>query len=160
MSAMKAVLPLPCHQIIRQSVDNRSHREAGYKPGKDCFIALDSASSDYMRMAIPPSVKADLNQQRNGRFLCKLVDPTLSSALGRYGGRRLGRMAAPDAENRRPRSTGGRRPVRNEYQTIGKGIETASNSILIKLNQIGTLRNHLAIEMAHRAAGRGQPSLR
>ena len=49
-------------------------------------------------------------------------------------------------------STGGRQSVRDQYETVEKGIEMGiANSILIKVNQIGTLSEAFeAVEMAHK----------
>jgi enolase len=52
----------------------------------------------------------------------------------------------------RPRATGGRRPVRHQPRALSRGDrERRANSLLVKVNQIGTLSETLAaVNMAHR----------
>ena len=58
---------------------------------------------------------------------------------GRPGRERLGRLPAHDTEARQPPADRGRRPSRDQHQVSQEGHRTeAANSILIKVNQIGT----------------------
>jgi enolase len=126
---------------------------AGYKPGKDCYIALDPASSEFFK-----SGKYKL--AREGRTLtpAEMVEfyvkwvaayPIISIEDG---------MAEDDWEGWQiiTQKLGGKIQLVGDdlyvtnVQRLKKGIELkASNSILIKLNQIGTLTETIeAIEMA------------
>ncbi len=71
---------------------------------------------------------------------------------GRPGRGRLGRLAKADPRTGRPSATGRRRPVRDQHATAAARHQGgAANSILIKVNQIGTLTETLdAIELARR----------
>ncbi len=130
--------------------------KAGYKPGKDCFIALDPASSEYYEDG-----KYHLSREGKTLTSSEMVDfyvnwinsyPIISIEDG---------MAEDDWEGWQllTKKTGDMVQLVGDdlYVTninrLAKGIETgASNSILIKLNQIGTLTETIsAIEMAHRA---------
>jgi enolase len=129
---------------------------AGYKPGKDCFIALDPASSEFYR-------DGKYVLAREGRTLtsAEMVDfyikwaaeyPIVSIEDG---------LAEDDWDGWRllTEKLGGRIQLVGDdlYVTnvkrLARGIELkASNSVLIKLNQIGTLTETIgAIEMARRA---------
>src|SRR5216117_3724453 len=83
------------------------------------------------------------------------MEPPLSDRVDRRrnGGGRLGGLEAPDRDDRRNRAAGGRRPVRHQCRAPKDGIERGvANSILIKVNQIGTLTETLeAIELARKA---------
>ncbi|MDD4873486.1 MAG: phosphopyruvate hydratase [Dehalococcoidales bacterium] len=130
--------------------------KAGYKPGKDCFIALDPAASEYYE-------DGKYHLTREGKVLTsrEMVEyyvnwvntyPIISIEDG---------MAEDDWEGWKllTKKIGDRVQLVGDdlYVTninrLAKGIEIeASNSILIKLNQIGTLTETIsAIEMAHRA---------
>jgi enolase len=67
------------------------------------------------------------------------------SIEGRLRGERLGRLEKIDEKTRLEDSTGRRRSFRHEREVSSKGIaEHVANSILIKVNQIGTLTETLA----------------
>ncbi|MDD5509467.1 MAG: phosphopyruvate hydratase [Dehalococcoidales bacterium] len=117
--------------------------KAGYKPGKDCFIALDPASSEFYRDGkyVLEKEGVSLSSQEMVEYYAGWVSsyPIISIEDG---------MAEDDWDgwhllNRR---------LGNKVQLVGddlyvtsvgrlkKGItQMTSNSILIKLNQIGTL---------------------
>jgi enolase len=129
---------------------------AGYKPGKDCFIALDPASSELYD---------------NGKYVLKREGKSLTSVeMVEYYVKWVGAypiisiedgMAEDDWEGWQLLT----KKLGNKVQLVGddlyvtnvsrlsKGIETkASNSILIKLNQIGTLTETIeAINVARKA---------
>ena len=66
----------------------------------------------------------------------------------------MGRLAALTEQAGRPRAAGRRRPAGDEHGSrLARAIrERAANSILVKLNQIGTLTETIeAVEMAQRA---------
>ena len=130
--------------------------KAGYKPGKDCFIALDPAASEFYddgRYVLAREGKS-LTSSQMVDFYVRWVSayPIISIEDG---------MAEDDWEGWQLLT----RKLGKQIQLVGddlyvtnvnrlrKGIElNASNSILIKLNQIGTLTETIAaVEMARDA---------
>ena len=117
--------------------------KAGYKPGKDCFIALDPASSEFYRDGkyILAREGVSLSSEEMVDYYADWVSsyPIISIEDG---------MAEDDWDGWRLLN----RRLGNKVQLVGddlyvtnvdrlkRGItQKASNSILIKLNQIGTL---------------------
>lgn len=135
-------------------------KKAGYKPGVDVTIALDCAASefykdgiyDYSKFEGPNGAKRTSAQQVE--YLQSLVNnyPIDSIEDGFSENDWDGWVLANKAMGDKIQLVGDDLFVTNvEY--LKKGIELkAANSILIKVNQIGTLTETLdAIEMAHRA---------
>jgi len=140
-------------------------KNAGYKPGRkedggDVSIALDCAASefykdgiyDYSKFEGPNGAKRTSAEQVE--FLASLVEkfPIDSIEDGMNEGDWDGWVALTQKLDGKCQLVGDDLFVTNvEY--LKKGIELgAANSILIKVNQIGTLTETLdAIEMAHRA---------
>ncbi len=133
--------------------------KAGYTPGKDVTIALDCASSefykdgvyDYSKFEGATGVKRTSAEQ--AEFLAELVSkyPIDSIEDGMAEGDWDGWKLLTDKIGSKCQLVGDDLFVTNvEY--LKKGIELGcANSILIKVNQIGTLSETLdAIEMAHR----------
>ncbi len=133
---------------------------AGYVPGKDVTIALDCAASefykdgiyDYSKFEGATGVKRNSAQQAD--YLAELASkyPVDSIEDGMAEGDWDGWVALTQKLGSKCQLVGDDLFVTNvEY--LKKGIELgAANSILIKVNQIGTLTETLdAIEMAHRA---------
>jgi enolase len=117
--------------------------KAGYKPGKDCFIALDPASSEFYRDGkyVLAREGVSLSSEEMVDYYAGWVSsyPIISIEDG---------MAEDDWDGWRLLN----RRLGNKIQLVGddlyvtnvdrlkRGItQKASNSILIKLNQIGTL---------------------
>lgn len=134
--------------------------KAGYKPGKEITIGLDCAASefykdgiyDYTKFEGPKGAKRTSAQQVE--YLAELVAnyPIDSIEDGMNEGDWDGWKLLTDKLGSRIQLIGDDLFVTNvEY--LKKGIELGcANSILIKVNQIGTLSETLdAIEMAHRA---------
>jgi len=134
--------------------------KAGYKPGIDVTIGLDCAASefykdgiyDYSKFEGATGVKRTSAQQAD--YLAELVAkyPIDSIEDGMAEGDWDGWVALTQKLGDKIQLVGDDLFVTNvEY--LKKGIELgAANSILIKVNQIGTLTETLdAIEMAHRA---------
>jgi len=129
---------------------------AGYKPGTDCFIALDPASSEFYEdgMYVLAREGARLSRQQMVDYYAKWTQdyPIISIEDGMaeddWEGWRLLTAAVGD----RVQLVGDDLYVTN-IKRINRGIEQkASNSVLIKLNQIGTLSETIAaIEMARKA---------
>jgi enolase len=133
---------------------------AGYVPGKDVTIALDSAASefyvggiyDYTKFEGPNGAKRTSKEQVD--YFEKLIEefPIDSIEDGMAEGDWDGWKLMTDRLGKKIQIVGDDVFVTNiEY--LKKGIDMGcANSILIKLNQIGTLTETLnAIEMAHRA---------
>jgi enolase len=129
---------------------------AGYKPGKDCFIALDPASSEFYQDGkyVLAREGKTLSPAEMVDFYVKWVAayPIISIEDG---------MAEDDWEGWQliTKKLGGKIQLVGDdlYVTnvkrLAQGISRkASNSILIKLNQIGTLTETIdAIRMARQA---------
>jgi enolase len=140
-------------------------KNAGYKPGRaeeggDISIALDCAASEFYMDGIYDYSKfegangARRNAAEQVQFLASLVEkfPIDSIEDGMCESDWDGWVALTEAIAHKCQLVGDDLFVTNvEY--LQKGIELgAANSILIKVNQIGTLTETLdAIEMAHRA---------
>ncbi|HNZ71580.1 MAG TPA: phosphopyruvate hydratase [Prolixibacteraceae bacterium] len=133
---------------------------AGYKPGVDITIGLDCASSEFYKNGIYDYSKfegangAKRTSAQQVDFLAELVAkyPIDSIEDGMAEGDWEGWVALTNKLGGKCQLVGDDLFVTNvEY--LKKGIEMgAANSILIKVNQIGTLTETLdAIEMAHRA---------
>ena len=90
----------------------------------------------------------------DGRLLGRHLLP-LSGDLdrGRHGRGGLGRLEAADRAPRRLHPAGRRRPLRHQPERLRRGIELGvANSILVKVNQIGTLTETFeAIRIAREA---------
>ncbi len=130
--------------------------KAGYEPGKDIFIALDPAASSFF-------VDGKYELTGEGRtldsagmvdFYANLVDkyPIISIEDGMAEDDWDGFKLMTDTLGSRIQIVGDDIFVTNT-ERIERGIEMGcANSVLIKLNQIGTLSETLdAIEMAKRA---------
>ncbi len=130
--------------------------KAGYEPGKDIFIALDPAASSFF-------VDGKYELAGEGRtldsagmvdFYANLVDkyPIISIEDGMAEDDWDGFKLMTDTLGNRIQLVGDDLFVTNT-ERLARGIEAGSaNSVLIKLNQIGTLSETLdAIEMAKRA---------
>ncbi len=133
---------------------------AGYKPGKDVTIALDCAASEFFKDGVydytifegEKGAKRSSDEQAD--YLAELISkyPIDSIEDGCDEGDWDGWVKVNNAIGDKCQLVGDDLFVTNvEY--LKKGIELgAANSILIKVNQIGTLTETLdAIEMAHRA---------
>jgi enolase len=130
--------------------------KAGYKPGKDCFIALDPASSELYedgKYRLAREGKT-LTSSEMADFYINWVNtyPIISIEDGMAEDDWEGWQLLTQKIGDRVQLVGDDLYVTN-INRLAKGIEEkASNSILIKLNQIGTLTETIsAIEMAHRA---------
>ncbi|MFB6343611.1 phosphopyruvate hydratase [Saccharicrinis sp. FJH62] len=134
-------------------------KKAGYEPGKDVTIALDCASSeffkdgiyDYSKFEGPNGAKRNSTEQAD--YLAELIAkyPIDSVEDGCDEGDWDGWKILTDKLGDKVQLVGDDLFVTN-VEFLKKGIELGcANSILIKVNQIGTLTETLdAIEMAHR----------
>ncbi len=135
-------------------------RNAGYEPGKDVMIGLDCASSEFYKDGIYDYTKfegANAKKRTSAEqvdYLAELVAnyPIDSIEDGMAEGDWDGWKLLTDKLGKKIQLVGDDLFVTNvEY--LKKGIDMGcANSILIKVNQIGSLTETLdAIEMAHRA---------
>ncbi len=134
-------------------------KAAGYEPKKDVTIALDCASSEFFKDGIYDYSKfegangAKRNAKEQVEFLKSLVEkyPIDSIEDGMAEEDWDGWKMLTDELGSKIQLVGDDLFVTN-VEFLRKGIETGcANSILIKVNQIGTLTETLnAIELAHR----------
>jgi enolase len=135
-------------QYILQAIE-----AAGYKSGKDIGIALDVAASELFKRGtyFLPSENQKLNSDQMIDYYEKLIDkyPILSIEDGLAEGDWDGWKRMTDRLESTVQIVGDDIFVTNP-KIFNKGIEQGiANSILIKLNQIGTVTETLdAIEMA------------
>lgn len=133
-------------------------KNAGYKPGKDFKIAMDAASSEWKG-----SKKGEYKQPKSGKIFTtdelidhweKLVDkyPIISIEDGLDEEDWEGWQKMTARLGKKVQLVGDDLFVTNT-ERLSKGIKLgAGNSILIKLNQIGSVSETLeAIKMAHAA---------
>ncbi len=140
-------------QVIVQAVE-----AAGYKPGKDIYFALDPASSEFFDAGkgryILKSEKRELTPAEMVDYYAGLVDkyPIISIEDG---------MAEDDWDGWKKitQKLGGKIQLVGDdlfvtnTKRLQQGIDkNIANSVLIKVNQIGTLTETFdCIQMAHRA---------
>jgi enolase len=135
-------------QYIMNAID-----AAGYKPGVDIGIALDAAASEFYKNGkyILASEKKKLSAKQMIDYYEKLIDryPILSIEDGLAEGDWKGWKVMTDRLEGSIQIVGDDIFVTNP-KIFSKGIEQGiANSILIKLNQIGTVTETLnAIELA------------
>jgi len=130
---------------------------AGYKPGRDMALALDAAASEFYENG-RYVMKGEAQAQRSSEDMIKYYEGLLSrypivsieDGLGEQDWK--GWKALTERLGQRVQLVGDDIFVTNP-EIFAKGIaEGLGNSILIKLNQIGTLTETLeTIEMAKRA---------
>lgn len=133
-------------------------KKAGYEPGKDAYIAMDAAASEFYN-------KEDGKYHLEGEGVVKSVDemidwfeylvdnyPIISIEDGLDENDWEGWKKLTDRLGKKVQLVGDDLFVTNT-ERLSKGIEEGvANSILIKVNQIGTLTETLnAIEMAKEA---------
>ncbi|MSR91993.1 phosphopyruvate hydratase [Inconstantimicrobium porci] len=129
---------------------------AGYKPGKDIFIAIDAASSEYYKDGkyVLEHEGKTFTSEEMVKFFEDWVNeyPIISIEDGMAEEDWEGWKLLTEKLGKKVQLVGDDLFVTNT-ERLEKGIEMGvSNSILIKLNQIGTLTETLnAIEMANRA---------
>lgn len=130
--------------------------KAGYTPGKDIYVALDPASSEFYSDGKYQLKGEGLEYDAAGMvdYYARLVDkyPIISIEDGMAEEDWEGWKLLTEALGKKVQLVGDDLFVTNTRRLL-KGIEMGvANSILIKLNQIGTLTETLdAIQMAERA---------
>lgn len=134
-------------------------KAAGYEPAKDITIALDCAASEFYKDGVYDYTlfegvnAAKRNGEEQAKFLEELINkyPIDSIEDGMDEGDWDGWKLLTDRIGKKCQLVGDDLFVTN-VDFLAKGIELGcANSILIKVNQIGTLTETLnAIDMAHR----------
>ncbi|MBP7243073.1 phosphopyruvate hydratase [Amaricoccus sp.] len=134
----------------------RSIERAGYRPGEDVYLALDCAATEYFkdgRYDISGEGKI-LTPAENAAYLTALVDayPIISIEDGMSEDDWEGWKLLTDQIGGRCQLVGDDLFVTNT-ERLSRGIDAGvGNSILVKVNQIGSLTETLAaVDMAHRA---------
>lgn len=129
-------------------------KDSGYTPGKDVYIALDVAASEFFEKGLYSFEGKKVSYKELIKYYEKIVSkyPVLSIEDGLAENDWEGWEAMTSSLGRKVQIVGDDIFVTNT-KIFQKGIEkNIANSILIKLNQIGTLTETLdAIEMAKTA---------
>jgi enolase len=129
---------------------------AGYRPGQDMVLALDCAATEYFRDGryVLSGEDSTLTPEENVAYLAALVAdyPIVSIEDGSAEDDWAGWAALTAEMGARVQLVGDDLFVTNPGR-LSEGIAKAcANSLLVKVNQIGTLTETLAaVEMAHRA---------
>ena len=130
--------------------------KAGYKPGEDIYLAMDCAATEYCKNGVY-ELKAEgksLSSAENVAYLAALVEdyPIISIEDGCDEDDWDGWKLLTETLGDRCQLVGDDLFVTNP-ERLAMGIERGSaNSMLVKVNQIGSLTETMrAVEMAHRA---------
>ena len=130
--------------------------KAGYKPGEDIYLALDCAASEYCKNGTY-EMKGEgksLSSAQNVAYLAALIEdyPIISIEDGCDEDDWDGWKLLTETLGDRCQLVGDDLFVTNP-ERLAMGIERGSaNSMLVKVNQIGSLTETMrAVEMAHRA---------
>ncbi|MDO5454176.1 MAG: phosphopyruvate hydratase [Corynebacterium sp.] len=129
-------------------------KDAGFEPGKDIALALDVASSEFCKDGVYHFEGGELSAEEMSQVYSDLVDeyPIVSIEDPLQEDDWDGYVALTEAIGEKVQLVGDDFFVTNPKR-LAEGIEKkAANSILVKVNQIGTLTETFdAVEMAHRA---------
>ncbi|MBB4040822.1 enolase [Microvirga flocculans] len=134
----------------------KSIEQAGYKPGQDMVIGLDCAATEFFKDGAYhyEGTGQKLSPQQQAEYLAKLVSayPIATIEDGMSEDDWEGWKAVTDLIGKKCQLVGDDLFVTNVTrlsQGIKKGV---ANSLLVKVNQIGSLTETLAaVDMAHRA---------
>ncbi len=130
--------------------------KAGYKPGEEIHLALDCAATEYYRDGkyVLSGENISLTSEENAEYLATLVKdyPIISIEDGMSEDDWDGWKALTDAIGNEVQLVGDDLFVTNP-ERLAEGIDRGcANSMLVKVNQIGSLTETLrAVDMAHRA---------
>ena len=142
----------------RQALDFilKSIEKAGYKPGEDIYLALDCAATEYYKggkYEMTGEGKS-LTSDENVAYLAGLVAdyPIISIEDGMAEDDWDGWKALTDELGNKVQLVGDDLFVTNPDRLADGIARGCANSMLVKVNQIGTLTETLrAVDMAHRA---------
>lgn len=148
----------PAINSTRDALDfiMKSIEKAGYTPGEGIYLALDCAATEYYKDGayVMAGEGKTLTSAENAAYLAALVDdyPIISIEDGMGEDDWDGWKLLTDTIGDRVQLVGDDLFVTNP-ERLATGIEKGSaNSMLVKVNQIGTLTETLkAVDMAHRA---------
>ncbi len=134
-----------------------SIEEAGFKPGADIVLALDCAATEFYSDGKYEISGEGLSLDGNGmaEYLAKLCDdyPIKSIEDGMSEDDFEGWKAVTDAIGNKVQLVGDDLFVTNPSRLSDGIAQGLANSLLVKVNQIGTLTETLAaVDMAHRAS--------
>ena len=135
----------------------KSIEKAGYRPGEDVFLGLDCAATEYYKggkYAMEGEGKS-LSSDENVKFLADLAArfPIISIEDGMAEDDWEGWKALTDAIGKKVQLVGDDLFVTNTERLVSGIKMGVANSILVKVNQIGSLSETLnAVDTAHRAA--------
>ena len=133
-----------------------SIEKAGYKPGEDIYLALDCAATEYYKNGkyeLSGEGKS-LTSAENVEYLKSLCDdyPIISIEDGMSEDDWDGWVALTEALGDKVQLVGDDLFVTNPTRLADGIARGAANSMLVKVNQIGSLTETLkAVDMAHRA---------
>ncbi|SEW22237.1 enolase [Aliiroseovarius sediminilitoris] len=133
-----------------------SIKKAGYTPGEDIYLALDCAATEYYKDGkyVLSGEGKSLTSEENAQYLKALCDdyPIISIEDGMSEDDWDGWVALTELLGDKIQLVGDDLFVTNP-ERLAEGIaKGAANSMLVKVNQIGTLSETLkAVDMAHRA---------
>jgi enolase len=134
----------------------KSIEKAGYAPGEDIYLALDCASTEYYKDGkyVLAGENKTLSSDENVAYLEAIVNdyPIISIEDGMAEDDWAGWKALTDAIGDRVQLVGDDLFVTNP-ERLSQGIaDGCANSMLVKVNQIGSLSETMrAVAMAHRA---------
>ncbi|MGF9762665.1 phosphopyruvate hydratase [Microvirga sp. 0TCS3.31] len=134
----------------------KSIEQAGYKPGKDMVIGLDCAATEFFKNGayVYEGTGQTLSPQQQAEYLAKLVStyPIATIEDGMSEDDWEGWKAMTDLIGSKCQLVGDDLFVTN-VNRLSQGIsQGVANSLLVKVNQIGSLTETLAaVDMAHRA---------
>ncbi|WP_170458831.1 phosphopyruvate hydratase [Ruegeria arenilitoris] len=134
----------------------KSIEKAGYKPGDEIYLALDCAATEYYKDGkyVLSGEGKTLSSDENVAYLAALVKdyPIISIEDGMSEDDWDGWKALTDELDGKVQLVGDDLFVTNPAR-LAEGIEKGcANSMLVKVNQIGSLTETLrAVDMAHRA---------
>ncbi len=135
----------------------RSVEKAGYKPGEEVYLALDCAASEYYADGMY-NLKGEgkvLSSGENAEYLADLAAryPIISIEDGMHEDDWDGWKLLTDQIGDKVQLVGDDLFVTNTKRLADGISQGVANSILVKVNQIGTLTETLeAVDMAHRAS--------
>jgi len=134
----------------------KSIEQAGYKPGKDIFLAMDCAATEFFKNGayVYEGEGKTRSIDEQVAYIAKLAAgyPIISVEDGFSEDDWDGWKKITDKIGKKCQLVGDDLFVTNTKR-LAKGIKTGTaNSILVKVNQIGSLTETLeAVEMAHKA---------